>query len=94
MAGIRGTLMGLILVFGTASGQATEATSAPGTQTPATADGEGRGSLKNSLRIYNYGRERSTPKPSVVSRVILDNGAHCTGSADVPFFGMSAPFWC
>ena len=32
--------------------------------------------------------------PSVVSRVILDNGAHCKGGADVPFFGMSEPFWC
>jgi len=86
--------MGLILLFGTASGQATEATSAPGTQTPATADGEGRGSLKISLRMFNYGLERCTPKPSVVSRVILDNGAHCREGADVPFFGMSAPFWC
>ena len=36
-------------------------------------------------------RRRWERDSGVVSRVILGNGAHCRGGADVPFFGMSVP---
>ena len=57
MAGTRGALMGLILVFGTAYGQSAPAA---GTRTQPAVSPEGRDSLKITLRMYNYGVARST----------------------------------
>ena len=60
MAGIRGALMSLLLVFGTAYGQSAQETPPTGTSTPPAVSPEGRGSSKITLRMYNYGVARST----------------------------------
>jgi len=60
MAGIRGALMSLLLVVGTAYGQSAQAAPATGTSTPPAVSPQGRGGLKITLRMYNYGVARST----------------------------------
>lgn len=60
MAEIRGAMMSLILIFGTAYGQSVQAAPATEMSTPAAVSPQGRGGLKITLRIYNYGVARST----------------------------------
>ena len=60
MAEIRRAMMGLILIFGTSYGQSAPAAPATGTSTPPAASPQGRGSLKITVRMYNYGVARST----------------------------------
>ncbi len=60
MAEIRRSVMSLILILGTAYGQSAPAAPAAGTSTPTAVSPQGRGSLKITLRMYNYGVARST----------------------------------
>lgn len=60
MAKIRRAMMSLMLIFGTAYGQSAPAAPAAGTSNPPAVSPQGRGSLKITLRMYNYGVARST----------------------------------
>jgi len=60
MAKVREAMMSLILIFGTAYGQSAPAAPSTGTSTPPAVSPQGRGSLKITLRMYNYGVARST----------------------------------
>jgi len=60
MAKIRGAMMSLVLIFGTAHGQSAQAAAAAGTSNPPAASPQGHGGLKITLRMYNYGVARST----------------------------------
>jgi len=82
MAGTRGALMGLILVFGTAYGQSAPAA---GTRTQPAVSPEGRDSLKITLRMYNYGVARSTlVQAEGKATVILNQAGLETAWVDCP----------
>ena len=60
MAKIQRAMMSLVLIFGTAYGQSAPAVPSTGTSTPPAVSPQGRGGLKITLRMYNYGVARST----------------------------------
>jgi hypothetical protein len=60
MAKVRGAMMSLVLIFGTAYGHSAQAAAAAGTSNPPAASPQGHGGLTITLRMYNYGVARST----------------------------------